>query len=126
MSLKRIFNISVIFFTLTLIFLICRIPKAQAQAPFTIVTFTDITGTGANVQLASSGTCKWIQFIAPTANTNNTRVGDINISTTRGAYMAPGSGFAFLPSPSGAGVYSLSTVYTLVQAGDKLSVTCGN
>jgi hypothetical protein len=97
----------------------------------TITSLTDISGSSATVQLSASGSARWIQFIAPTANMSVVRIGDSNIGTTRGAAVAPGGGFMMpvivSPSePAGATRYSLSGIYYYVATGDKLSVIWAN
>jgi hypothetical protein len=100
--------------------------KVEAQAAFTITTYTDLAGTGASQQVASSGSCRWVQFVSPSANSSNIRIGDSNISATRGTYMAPGSGLLYPYSATGNGVFLLSKLYALIQSGDNLSITCGS
>lgn len=78
-------------------------------------TTADITGSGAAVQIATTGAARWIQITTPSANAAVVRFGDSNVSATRGASIAPGGG-QFLPpfpvvnTPSDA-FYTLSTIY---------------
>jgi hypothetical protein len=90
-------------------------------------TFADISGDGANHQIASSGICVSIQFIAPNTNSNVVRVGDSSISATQGAPIAPGAGL-YLPKmgTTANDRYPLSIWYYRIAVGDKLSILCGN
>ena len=103
---------------------------ATAQAPLVLFTVPDISGTGSAVQLAATGTARWCQLVAPAGNTSVVRWGDSAITTSRGSIIAAGAG-QFIPpmvgpNPGGgSGVFSLSTVYVLVQSGDKITATCG-
>lgn len=102
---------------------------AQAQQTITWFSLPDIAGTGAAVALASSGTARLCQIVAPAANTSHVRWGDASITTTQGADMAPGGGQFLPPGPStdtqGRGyIFSLAQTFVLVQVGDKVTVTC--
>ena len=103
---------------------------ATAQTPLVLFTVPDISGTGSAVQLAATGTARWCQLVAPAGNTYVVRWGDSVITTSRGSIIAAGAG-QFIPpmvgpNPGGgSGVFSLSTIYVLVQSGDKITATCG-
>ncbi len=91
-----------------------------------ITTLADITGDGAAHAITSVSTnARWVLFISPPANSATAiRVGDVNISSTRGAPMAAG-GTLFYPSMATgdrAYAYDLATIYYLVANGDKLSI----
>lgn len=103
------------------------LPGQNPTPPGSITTLADISGTGSKAQIATSGSALWVQFVAPAGNTSTVRVGDINITTTRGTVMAAGSGF-LLPriSTNTQQLYNLSQIYVLIQSGDSLTVSYGN
>lgn len=100
------------------------------------VSITDVSGDAAVHQVASSGTARWIQFIAADTNSTTTctttsmagcpRIGDASISTSRGLALLPGAGM-FLPQEENnqSGNYQLTDVYYLVQTGDKIQILLG-
>jgi hypothetical protein len=112
---------------------------AISQQSVTFLSLPNIAGTGAAVSLASTSVgnqtvlaCQLIsQGSSPSSpNVANIQWGDANISSTRGASMAPGSG-QWIPSsqPSNFGqgnatTWPLSSVYVLIQSGDQLTVSC--
>lgn len=95
-----------------------------------VVPIADISGTGTAVQVSSTqgAVALWVQFVAPSTNSSVVRVGDVTVSGTTGVPVAPGGGY-FLPAinyTSGPPTkYDLSTLYVIVQSGDKLSVEYG-
>ena len=106
-------------------------PTVHAQKN-AMTTVADITGSGAKVQLATSGTARWIQLTTLAANSAVVRVGDSNVSASQGMAIAAGSG-QFLPplpiSSSGdpaAALYQLSTIYLYIGNSDVGTVTAGN
>ena len=110
-----------------LILLACTISAQQTIVWFSLA---DVAGSGAVVPLsATSSTVRLCQLVAPVANASVVQWGDAAITAARGARIAPGGG-QFLPpggSSSNAGspyVFDLAQTYVLVQAGDKLTVTC--
>lgn len=113
--------------TLGLVLASFAIPQ---QLPMWVITsIPDVAGTGSAVQLASSGTCRWVQLVAPKANTNDVRVGGSDVSSSKGITLAAATGFMFPTSPNGgsnAPLYSLSSIWVLVQSGDKVTGLCGN
>lgn len=86
-------------------------------------TSADITGTNARVQLAESGTARWVQVVADPANSSAVRVGDYAVSATRGVRVAPGGGFLFPPQ---AQPYELRYIYLYIATDDRVSVVWGN
>jgi hypothetical protein len=94
-------------------------------------TLADITGTGAAVALASSRiVANWIQFTIPitqasgvTTNTAMVRVGDKNVTASRGTAV-PTSGMLFPPIADGQ-YLDLSQVFAFIANNDKLQVTYG-
>lgn len=104
---------------------------AVPQQSLSLFTLPDITGAGSAVQLATSGTASWCQMVAPLANGSVVRWGDASISSSRGAIIPAGYGQFMPPGPGNGGnspgagyVFQLSSLYVLVQSGDKLTVTC--
>lgn len=101
-----------------------------SQASITVVTIADISGDGSAHAIATSGSATWIQFVAPSANSAAVRIGDANITTSRGISIAAGGGM-FLPAVTRGPFdnqnsdtkYSLPATYYLIQSGDKLSIT---
>lgn len=101
-----------------------------SQASIAVVTIADISGTGTATAIAASGSATWIQFVAPAANSAAVRIGDANITTSRGTPIAAGGGFFLPPVTRGPfdnqnsdTKYSLPVTYYLIQSGDKLSIT---
>lgn len=106
---------------------------ASAQGGLVVVTSpADVSGSSTAVQIATSGTARWIQVIAPAANSNVVRCGDSTVTATRGLPIAAGGGFMFptIPPDTRQAVnqhyYSLSTVYCFISSGDKASFAWGN
>ena len=106
-------------------------PRVQAQKN-ALGTVADITGSGAAVQIATSGAAQWVQITAPSGNGAVVRFGDSNVSISRGAIVAAGGGQFLPPIPVGpsagaaTGLYQLSTIYCYIANGDKVTVTWGN
>lgn len=94
-------------------------------------TLPDISGTGVAVALASTRTvANWIQFTIPvtqstgvTTNSAAVRVGDKNVSATRGT-VVPVFGMMF-PSIAEGQYLDLAQVYAFIANGDKLQITYG-
>lgn len=96
----------------------------------TLVTLTDITGSGAAVQLStacpsttpscsSTALIDWIQIIAPSGNSAVVRFGDSTVSSSNGLPIAAGGGYTtlyHLGSP-----YTLGQFYVYIANGDKVS-----
>lgn len=102
------------------------IGNAQGGAAQT-VTLPDFTGTGATVCLAASGTARWIQFIAPSANAAAVRIG-YAATVNNGAAVAPGGGFFWPPLTrvdlaASQNQYALASACMYIASGDKVSVT---
>lgn len=92
---------------------------AQTQ----IVTVTDIAGDSATHQVSASGVVRWVQFVAPSTNSGTVRVGDSNVTSTRGTPLAAGGGMMYPVLPSQQPGYALSQIYYFVATGDKLSIS---
>lgn len=101
-----------------------------AQQSITFLSIPDISGTGVAVPLASSGTVRACQLVAPSGNASVVRWGDSLISSTRGSKIAAGGGqyvpnnASYTSAPGAGTVFQLNTLYVLVQSGDSLSATC--
>jgi hypothetical protein len=101
----------------------CPVP-AQAQATLTVavVTYADIAGNGSAQQIVSSSAShRWCSFVGLSGNPDTIRLGDSNVSASRGLPIAPG------------GVFNLSQELNLSSwyfyapsSSDKISVTCGD
>ncbi len=119
--MKTLLRISRMF----MLFSLALILSGQRQAP---VTVADITGDGVVHQIAAAGSATWLQFQAPPGNSSAScgssslagcvRIGDANISTSRGIFLLPGA----YASEAAA---NLNEWYYLVQTGDKLVITYG-
>lgn len=107
---------------------------SSTQSNSTIVaptTLADITGTGAPVQVQSSGTARWVLFIALSTNAASVRVGDSNVSTSRGAPVAAGGGLLYPTITTQVGdqkqpLYNLSAIYVYIANGDKVAIQWAN
>ena len=114
-------------------------PRPVEAQKAALGTVADISGSGTAVQIATSGAARWVQISTCAAGTAGctgnaavVRVGDSNVSVSRGTVITPGGG-QFLPplliSSGGAptdALYQLSTIYLYIASGDKASVTWGN
>lgn len=91
----------------------------------TPTTIPDITGDG-NVHqiIGNGGSARWITFVALSTNVSTIRLGDANITTSRGVPLAPGQSFSMFESTSSFR-HNLATWSYLIQSGDKLSITYG-
>lgn len=90
-----------------------------------IQTLPDVTITGsAQALAAASKRCRWITVFAPSGNSADVRVGDSNVTTSRGRSVPKGTGMDFPPQaddPTGA--YDLADIYVIGTSNDKLTVT---
>jgi hypothetical protein len=88
----------------------------------------DITGDAATHQLATSGQARWVLFIAQSGNAAVVRIGDSQVSISRGAPISAGAGLLFPAlgvdqrEASAEHLYDLSAIYYYAATGDKLSV----
>lgn len=84
---------------------------------------TDVTGTGSSLPLSvSTLPVFWVQIIASSSNAAAVRVGDSQVSASKGLSLPAGSGQMFPPTNAGRWAYDLSKIYVLAQTGDKVSV----
>jgi hypothetical protein len=99
-----------------------------AMAATVVTTISDIAGDGKAHQVAATGSARWIQFVAPAGNSLTVRIGDVNVSSTRGVPLAAGAGI-FMPLVTDGTTsdksYALNSLYYIVQSGDTLSITYG-
>jgi hypothetical protein len=97
---------------------------SAASALQAVCPSADITGTGATIQLAVSGSARWVQIIADSSNTAAVRTDQSStVSATIGAKVPAGAGFMY---PFQGQNYSLANIYVYIASGDKISVICGN
>ncbi len=66
-----------------------------------------VTGTGSAVALGSAAAIKGVRVQADYTNTTNLRVGDANISTTRGIQLAPGDAL-FIETANASNIYLIA------------------
>lgn len=94
------------------------------------VSYPEITGDAATHQLATSGTCRAIQIIAPSGNAAVVRIGDSTTSATKGLPVAAGGGLFMPPLDSDQResvqqhLYNLSAFYYYAASSDKLDFVC--
>lgn len=107
---------------------------AFAQTP--VISPATISGDGvAHAVTTTAQRARWIIFIAPATNTTTNcgsgavtacpRIGDLNVSTSRGVPLPPGSSlmYPYIGTPSSnAPGYGLNTIFYVVQSGDTLIV----
>lgn len=104
--------------------------RGQSGGQATIATLPDITGTGATVALATSGTARWVQLTAASTNAALVRWGGPSTSATQGSFIAAGGGQFVPPLPMNQNApvqnfYALSNIYVYIASGDKVNVTYG-
>ena len=101
------------------------IVQAAQGTTATPASLADVTGDGSKHQFTTSHIiARSIQFICPSANSSTPiRIGDINISSSRGDACAAGGGLfkpeLFVPPRT----YDLSTFYYLAASNDKVTIT---
>lgn len=108
-----------------LISLILLAAAALGQG-LTVITQTDITGTGATVKLLpnTASSAQWVQFGAVRTNSSDVRWGDSNTAIARGMFMAPGGGQSIARNATyPAFSADPTTIYIYIANGDKVSVT---
>lgn len=94
-----------------------------------IVSVADIAGDGAAHTLSSllgaaaGESAKWIQWIAPSANTGTVRIGDSSITTGQGLPIPAGGAMFYPPIAEVAERYTFSNCNYLIPVGSTLSVT---
>ena len=100
---------------------------AFGQSTLHVFSLTDITGTGATVALATTGTARFCQLVALPTNSSGIRLGDSTTTASRGSYIAPGGGQFIPPSPgvnNASSVFQLNAVFVYIANSDKLTGTC--
>lgn len=109
--------------SLLLLFVLVAILGAQTMI---VTTVADITGDGAAHALKANYTAaRWVQIVAPAANTAAVRFGDSNTSASRGIPIAAG-GSMYLGESQKSSPYDLATLYYYAANNDKLTLTYGN
>lgn len=89
-------------------------------------SIADITGDGTTHQFTGDSRARWVLFQTPSTNTGTARIGDANVTTTRGEII-PGTSGIFWP-PIGdqkdpTQFYDLTKLYYNVASSDKLVIT---
>jgi len=91
-----------------------------------LATIADIAGTGSAVALAAKSTfAKWV---AVSALVHDARVGDANVTGTRGVNVsatAPGPVLVCPPLSDVSNMYDLSKIFCVIANGGSLTVTYG-
>ncbi len=89
-------------------------------------TLEDVTAVSStNVRLSSTYIqATWVRVRAPSGTTAGTRVGDVNISATRGDLIAA-SGEVFLPPSGNTAHYNLMEIYLRGTSSEKFAVIYG-
>jgi hypothetical protein len=115
--------------------LVCAVACLAQSGTVTVTPLPDIVGASTTIQLAGSGACKFVIFIAWSTNTGTIRIGDSTTSSTKGATLPPGSGLMLpaIPQPygavsSGQQLYDMTKIYYWVLGGgtpDKLTILYG-
>ena len=100
------------------------------QSVVTPVSLADVAGDGAVHAVAATGTAYSVTITSASSNSTTNcgstaisgcvRTGDSNISTSRGQYLTPGQSAEWKPQQQR---YNLSSIYYLVQSGDKISIS---
>lgn len=85
------------------------------------VSPAELTGNSAAQVVAAVGEALWVLFVAPSGNSGVVRVGDSNVSATRGIPIAAGTGF-MLPFSQGLIGYDLSKLYWYAASPDKVNI----
>lgn len=92
-----------------------------AQTVRNLATIPDVTMTGSNVAVSGSSIlARAVQFVCPSGNSAAIRIGDTNISGSRGAVCAAGGGQYW---PEDGTVMDLATIYARGTSSDTLTVT---
>ena len=93
-----------------------------------VYTPADVTGDGAAHTLASLfgiTAAKWVNGVAVSVASTAARVGDVNVSASRGIPIPAGGGQLVPPIAEISSFYDLNLLYYLVQVGDTVSLSCG-
>lgn len=86
----------------------------------------DITGNAAAHPLSTDDKqAKWIQFLADSANSANTRIGGPEVSISEGLVLAPGASMMLPPIAELMEFYVFNQTYYYLANGDKLYVLYG-
>ena len=93
-----------------------------------VYTPADVSGDGVAHTLASLfgiNSAKWVQGAAVSVGSTAARIGDSNVSTSRGIPIPAGGGQLLPPIAEISSFYDLTLLYYLVQTGDTVSLSCG-
>ncbi len=97
-----------------------------------ITSSAQVTGAGAAVKVAASGSARWISVSAGASNAATVQCGGSNVSTTIGTPIASGGGMFFPPMPfdgrlsTSQSYYSLASVWCYVANGDTVNFVWAN
>lgn len=97
---------------------------ASGQNLIVPTTLADISGDGSVHAFAATGTMRWFTACALAGNTATIRLGDANITTSRGTPLVAGACLGMNESSS-TFRHSMAGWFYLIQSGDKLSITYG-
>lgn len=97
-----------------------QVSTIYAQNAAVVTSLADLAGNNAAQQIATVGVGYWVQITAPSTNLSVARCGDVNVSATRGNYIAAGAGQMYPPVGY---AYNLSSIYCYVATGDKVTLT---
>ena len=87
------------------------------------LTLPDVTTTGAATAITTAPTyAKWVMF---TSNSQPSRLGDANVTASRGAGIASGQTVVWPPLPDPNDKYRLDQIFAFITGGGTLSVTYG-
>jgi len=90
-------------------------------------TLADVTPGGTATPLTADKNLQavWVTISAPAANAADLRVGDSNVSSSRGCVIPKGTSFTFQRGDFGQQAYLLSAIYVYGTTTDKASITYG-
>lgn len=128
---------NLVIFIIALIALAFFATALDAQTP--VISPATISGDGAaHAVTTTAQRARWIIFIAPASNTATNcsasaggsqsacpRVGDSNVTTSRGVPLPPGSSlmYPYIGTPgANAPGYGLNSIFYVVQSGDTLII----
>ena len=88
-----------------------------------IIKSLQISGTSGVVSLASSSAkAKWIQFTAPSTNSDPVLIGGAEVTNSVGFPLDPGAGQFLPPANDIYEFYPFNKTYVYVESGDVLNI----
>lgn len=94
------------------------------------ISYPEITGDASAHQIATTGSCRTVQIIAPSGNAAVVRIGDSTTTSSKGLPVAAGAGLFLPPLDSDQResvqqhFYNLSAIYYYAASNDKLDFVC--